>query len=155
MKIIVLIMIVASFSLVGCRSPVYSPPTTGNKTFDNQVINNNFDVVWNRTIKWFAINSVGVKVFEKDSGFIVAEGNYYGNALFDCGKYTGYRQKDLSVIGKFNVLVEKNNNESSVRLTLTGVGTFSSQRYPTQVKSCVSSDALENQFFKYLHEIDK
>jgi hypothetical protein len=152
-RIIALLLLVAVFVMSGCGTVV---PPKKYTVIDKMTIDSNFDETWSKTIKWFAINNINIKVLEKDSGIITAESSYLNTDYFDCG-IIPYTQL-LDVLGRYNVMVEADGNKSNVIFTLNGTGTITKvngfgdpigSSYPT---ACNSIGTLESSFFKSLEK---
>lgn len=169
MKILFRFVLILLFtSIIGCSG--YTPPKTYN-VVNETTISKSFDVVWEKTIEWFATHNTPIKIMDKNSGLITTDYNLTvemaGNYM-DCGEggsayyvFASSNQKLENPMGNFNVLIKKvdeNNTKATINVFFSCLlNTYTSTTYGTSPSSsekinCNSKGVLERQIIEYLNK---
>ncbi len=157
MKSLVTITILLS-CVIACAS--YQPP----REYDFQtemIYSKSFDVIWNKTVEWFAKQGTPIKNMDKESGFISTEYS------LSAGKYAHYvdcgiagksplgKQVIKNPTGNFNVLIkEQPDGKTSVNINCffqaTSLIIIAGENPVIEKIDCASTGALEREIFEYL-----
>ncbi len=115
-KIMVLILTV--FVLAGCAGRVVLPPTPQTK----EVVESDYDTVWEAVIQLFAEKNWPIKTIEKDSGVIRSEGltvslDHLHSKNFECQK-SGWLATEAYKTVEITIFVrEKSENRTELLIT--------------------------------------
>lgn len=140
----------------GCAT--YEPPVDRGVA-KTQIIDKNFDEVWQNATEWFANNNVPIRNIVKDSGLIATDYRLGADSSFiDCGKvgtYEAFGDKNINV----NLIAkEESSSSTSVRLNVFGTARvnqadlYGRSTGAGKAIDCVSTGKLETTLFEYLSQ---
>ena len=88
-----------------------------------EVVNERYDIVWDRTIEYLMLSGMQIKVVDKNAGYIYAEAIKMENSVLKCTPFKF--KKMLSNTGRVSVLVKENGDESKIMINLNGTSQWS------------------------------
>jgi hypothetical protein len=163
-KLIFTLSLLVPIFIIGCTGSIAEYEIPKDRIIEKErVINSSFDIVWQKTIDWFASHNTPIKTLDKSSGIIASDYDLSTTQglYIDCGKALHGAENGFGVEvthlrfenqrGNFNVSVKKiDDNSTNVSINFFSQSDLnqynnSGQQVYSQKVTCKSNGKLEKE----------
>lgn len=146
-----IIAVIATAMLSACAT---TPPPVIERFDTSRAYGASRDVVWEKTVEWFATQNIPIKAIEKESGIISGEAAYLRTVQ---GEYavceTPMMFTTNGANARLNILIRGTEQKATaqVNVTIVGEAIYAFSNPPQrQTVACQSTGRLENSILNYI-----